>query len=205
MGRRVAWTLLLATLGIAVTTAPAAAQSGTSGTSTAQSTSTTQTSSSSATPETRPATPTFFGDTGLWFAPTAEILPSNSIAISGYRRGTNYFQGLTNVGDFAGTVGVGLMDRVELFGSFLFDTRIDRELKPIFVNNSEYGSFLAAYPRVNRSWTGNNVGDLYVGAKINLWSQFRQQPAAIALRGVVKVPTGDERSEEHTSELQSPC
>src|SRR5262249_37197306 len=27
-------------------------------------------------------------------------------------------------------------------------------------------------------------------AKINLWSQFRQKPAAIAIRGIVKAPTG---------------
>jgi hypothetical protein len=65
----------------------------------------TPSSSSSQQPpeETRPATTTFFGDTGIWFVPTAEVTPDGRIALSGYRRGTNYIQGYTNVGDFAGT------------------------------------------------------------------------------------------------------
>src|SRR4029079_17862195 len=46
------------------------------------------------------------------------------------------------------------------------------------------------YPLVNRGWTGNNVGALYLGAKINLWSEFRQKPAALAIRGIAKAPTG---------------
>src|SRR5437870_283087 len=83
--------------------------------------------------ETRPATTTFFGDTGLWFVPTAEVLPHAKVSVSGYRRGTNYIQGFTNVGDLAGTFGVGIKDRAELFGSFLFDTRIDRDLRPLFL------------------------------------------------------------------------
>ena len=41
----------------------------------AESTTTQTPSSSTATAqETRPATTTFFGDTGLWFVPTAEVL-----------------------------------------------------------------------------------------------------------------------------------
>src|SRR5262245_51214347 len=84
----------------------------------AQTTSSTQTqppppAASDAT--TRPATNTFFGDTGLWFVPTAEVLPNGKWSVSGYRRGTNYIQGYTNVGDFAGTFGVGIKDRAEIF------------------------------------------------------------------------------------------
>src|SRR3954453_2158827 len=79
--------------------------------------------------ETRPATTTFFGDTGLWFVPTAEVLPKGKWSASGYRRGTNYIQGYTNVADFAGTFAVGVKDRAEIFGSFLVDTRIDRDVR----------------------------------------------------------------------------
>src|SRR6266567_4643712 len=57
---------------------------------------------------TRPETTTFYGDTGLWFVPTAEVLAHGKWSVSGYRRGTNYVQGFTNVGDFAGTFAVGL-------------------------------------------------------------------------------------------------
>ncbi|HVH28881.1 MAG TPA: hypothetical protein VM818_19100, partial [Vicinamibacterales bacterium] len=43
--------------------------------------------------ETRPATTTFLGDTGLWFVPTAEVLARGKWSGTGYRRGTNYIQG----------------------------------------------------------------------------------------------------------------
>jgi len=140
--------------------------------------------------ETRPATTTFFGDTGIWFVPTAEVTPDGRIALSGYRRGTNYIQGYTNVGDFAGTFAFGLKNRAEVFGSFLVDTRIDRDVIPLFTTDPNIGGVIDRYPRVNKQWTGDNVGDFYLGAKYNLWSQYRQNPAAIALRAIVKLPTG---------------
>src|SRR5262245_14440858 len=140
---------------------------------------------------TRPATTTFYGDTGLWYVPTAEILPHGKFSVSGYRRGTNWIQGYENVADFAGTFGFGIKDRAEVFGSFLFDTRIDRDVRPLFiVNNSEFGGIVDRYPRVTQYWTRDNVGDFYVGAKVNLWSEYRQKPAAIAVRGLLKLPTG---------------
>ena len=143
---------------------------------------------------TRPATTTFFGDTGLWFVPTGEVLAHKKWSVSGYRRGTNWVQGYSNVADFAATFGVGIKYRAEIFGSFLVDTRIDRDVRPVFVPDPTFGSFLDRYPRVNQYWTGDNIGDFYVGAKYNLMSEFRQQPAALALRGMIKLPTGDDDS-----------
>jgi len=190
MARRVAAACVVA-LALA---ASASAQSGSSGTSTGQSSQATQPPSSSTAPaeETRPATTTFFGDTGLWYVPTAEVLAGGKWSVSGYRRGTNWIQGYTNVGDFAGTFGVGIKDRAEIFGSFLFDTRIDRDLYPLFVNDPNFGGIIDRYPRVTQHWTGDNVGDFYLGAKVNLWSEYRQNPVAVAVRGIVKLPTGKE-------------
>ena len=162
-----------------------AAGAQTTSTATAQQSSISQSSDASA----RPATTTFFGDTGLWYVPTAEVLGDGQWSVSGYRRGTNYIQGYTNVADFAGTFAVGMKQRLEIFGSFLFDTRIDRDLRPWFSNDA-FGGIIDRYPLVNAPWTGDNVGDLYVGAKVNLWSEFRQNPAALAVRGIVKIPTG---------------
>jgi peptidoglycan-associated lipoprotein len=189
MVRRVAVACAL-TLAIS---AGASAQSGSSGTSTAQNQSGIQAPSSSqaTTSDSRPATTTFFGDTGLWFVPTAEVLAHGKWSASGYRRGTNYIQGFTNVGDFAGTFAVGIKDRAEVFGSFLFDTRVERDLRPIFTADTTAGGIVDRYPRANTGWTGNQVGDLYLGAKINLLSESRQSPAALALRASVKAPTGD--------------
>ena len=123
--------------------------------------------------------------------PTAEILQHGQFSVSGYRRGTNYIQGYTNVADFTGTFGVGIRDRLELFGSFLFDTRIDRDIRPLFLNDPAFGGFVNRYPLVNTPWTGDRIGDLYVGAKVSLLSEHRQNPAAVAIRGIVKAPTGD--------------
>src|SRR3954471_12651583 len=142
------------------------------------------------TDDTRPATTTFFGDTGIWFVPTGEILPNGKWSVSAYRRGTNWIQGYTNVGDFAGTFAVGIKDRAEIFGSFLVDTRIDRDIRPLFVNDPTFGGIIDLYPFATRQWSGDNLGDLYLGVKYNLWSEYRQNPAALALRGTVKVPTG---------------
>ena len=179
------------TLAVAVT---ASAQSGTSGTSTARNSSGTQTDpASSATSEGRPATTTFFGDTGLWFVPTAEVLSHGKWSVSGYRRGTNYVQGFTNVGDFAGTFAVGLGNRAEVFGSFLFDTRVERDLRPLFSTDSAVGGIVDRYPFANRSWSGDNLGDFYVGAKVNLLSQADNRPAAFAVRGLLKAPTGKDQ------------
>jgi outer membrane protein OmpA-like peptidoglycan-associated protein len=149
------------------------------------------TTSAPSSDETRPATTTFLGDTGLWFLPTAEVLPEGKWSGSAYRRGTNYIQGYTNIGDFAGTFAYGIKGRAEIFGSFLVDTRIDRDVRPLFLNDPTYGGFVDRYPRVNTTWTGDNLGDFYVGVKVNLWSEAQQKPAALAVRGIVKLPTAD--------------
>jgi len=150
------------------------------------------TASTSASDSVRPATTTFSGDTGLWYVPTAEILPHGKWSLSGYRRGTNWIQGYSNVADFAGTFSFGIRNRAEIFGSFIFDTRIDRDVRPIFVTaNTLYGGIIDRYPRVNQGWTGDNLGDLSLGTKINFLSEADQKPFALALRVIAKLPTGD--------------
>ena len=85
---------------LALTVAVSAhAQSGSSTTTSGQ-TATTSQSSIGREPETRPATTTFLGDTGLWFVPTAEILPDSRWSVSGYRTNWDYRQGLTDVSHF---------------------------------------------------------------------------------------------------------
>lgn len=140
----------------------------------------------------RPATTTFLGDTGVWFVPTAEVLPDLNWSATGYRRGTNYIQGYTSVADFAGTFAVGLADRVEVFGSVLAVTTVDRDLHPVFVNDPAYGGFVDRYPRAVSSAPVNSFGDSYVGVKVNLMSEYRGYPAALAVRSVVKLPTADD-------------
>ena len=105
-------------------------------------------SSTAASSGARPATTTFLGDSGVWFVPIAEVLPDRTWSVTGYRRGTNYIQGSTSVADFAGTFAVGVANRIELFGSVLGATTVDRDLQPVFATNPSYGGFVDRYPRV---------------------------------------------------------
>jgi outer membrane protein OmpA-like peptidoglycan-associated protein len=144
-------------------------------------------------PEQRPATTSFFGDTGLWFVPTAEVLPHGRWAVSGYRANFDREAGFTDISHFAATVAVGVGDRAELFGSWRFDTRIARRVRPLFgVGQGPAPGLVNEYPLVREAWTGDNLGDLLVGAKLNVLSQGRGTPVALAVRGTVKLPTGDE-------------
>jgi outer membrane protein OmpA-like peptidoglycan-associated protein len=145
--------------------------------------------------ETRPGTTTFMGDTGLWFVPTGDVLPAGRWSVSGYRVNFDFTEGFTDVSNWPITIGYGLGDRAELFGAWSVVRRIDRDVRPVFTSNPTSGGLVNDYPFVNDGWSGNQVGDLWLGAKINLTSQWRQQPAAFALRGMVKVPIATDEDE----------
>ena len=148
--------------------------------------------------ETRPATTTYWGDTGLWFVPTGEILPNKRWSFSLYRTNFDFEQGFTDVSVWPITFGYGLSDRAEVFAAIRAVTRIDRDTRPIFFPNG--GGLVNEYPFVREGWSGNDFGDLFIGAKINLLSQHRQQPVALALRGTLKLPTGSDDEGAGTGE-----
>jgi outer membrane protein OmpA-like peptidoglycan-associated protein len=140
--------------------------------------------------ETRPATTTVNGDTGLWFVPTGEVLPAKKWSLSAYRVNFDRDQGFSDISDWPVTFGVGLGDRAEIFGAWTLVRRIDRDVRPLFVStNSVAGGLVNEYPFVRQGWSDNQLGDLWLGAKVNLTSQWRQQPAAFAVRGMIKLPT----------------
>ncbi|HEX6975659.1 MAG TPA: hypothetical protein VF147_14740, partial [Vicinamibacterales bacterium] len=68
--------------------------------------------------ETRPATTTFMGDTGLWNVPTGEVLPAKKWSLSAYRVNFDDNQGFSDVSNWPVTFGVGLGDRAEVFGAW---------------------------------------------------------------------------------------
>jgi outer membrane protein OmpA-like peptidoglycan-associated protein len=148
----------------------------------------------------RPATTTFLGDTGLWYVPTGEILPARKWSLSAYRVNFDDSQGFTDVSNWPLTFAFGVRDRAELFGSLVVVNRIDRDVRPLFLVSlsnqqvRQLGGFVPQNPLARAAWSGNNIGDLWLGAKINLASQWRQQPAAFAVRAMIKAPTGDTES-----------
>ena len=50
--------------------------------------------------ETRPATTTVFGDTGLWYVPTGEVLPKGRWSFSGYRTNWDRKEAFSDVSNF---------------------------------------------------------------------------------------------------------
>ncbi len=188
--------LFAAALTLAVASSTAA-QSTTGTTTTTQTTQTTTSGNmmTSDDVQTRPATTTFMGDTGLWYVPTGEVLPRKKWSMSAYRVNFDDNQGFTDVSNWPLTFGFGVADRAEIFGSWVLVNRIDRDIRPLYISTiPRAGGVVPQNPLANDTWNGNNLGDLWLGAKVNLTSQWRQQPAAFALRGMVKLPVGDEDS-----------
>jgi outer membrane protein OmpA-like peptidoglycan-associated protein len=149
--------------------------------------------------ETRPALTTASGTTGLWFVPTGEVLPSRRWSVSLYRVNMDDGQGFTDVSYFPVTFAVGLGNRAELFGSWSLVTRIDRDSRPLFFTSSSTtadtgsgGGIYVNHPQARQGWSGNKLGDFWVGGKISFTPN--PGPVAVAVRGMVKLPVGDEDS-----------
>ena len=154
--------------------------------------------------ETRPSGTTFLGDTGLWFVPTAEVLDNGSVSAAGHVSTFNYEQGFSAVQSVAGSFAVGVGERAEVFGSVGVLTRIDRDLSPLFQSGqANVGGALVDYPLANSAFSGNKFGDVVVGIKANVLSERQQAPLALAVRGWVKLPTGDKTAGTTTGEIDS--
>ncbi len=145
----------------------------------------------------RPATTTTSGTTGIWFVPTGEVLPAKQWSASFYRTNIDDGQGFSDISTFPATVAYGLGGRAEIFGSWSVVTRIDRDTRPLFFASTSGGDeagtgggLLVDYPLVRGAWTGNKIGDLWVGGKVNLLANTSSRVAP-AIRAMIKLPTGD--------------
>src|SRR5262245_35785448 len=119
---------------------------------------------SSSSTDTRPATTTFLGDTGLWNVPTGEVLPDRKWSVSAYRVNFDDNQGFSDVSNWPLTFGFGVRDRVEIFGSFVVVNRIDRDIRPLFLTAQPLaGGFVPQNPFNRAAWSGNQVGDFWPG------------------------------------------
>jgi peptidoglycan-associated lipoprotein len=138
----------------------------------------------------RPALPTFYGDTGLWFVSTAETLPAGRWSVSGFRANWDRRQGLTDVNQIGLTGAVGLFDRLEIFGSWR-TVRLDRDVRPTFVpTEPTFGGVSQEYPYVRRGWSKTLGGPIILGGKYNLVSQSRGDAVSLAPRVMVQFPSG---------------
>jgi outer membrane protein OmpA-like peptidoglycan-associated protein len=206
MGKRVAIvlavTLSTATMAAAQSSTTSNSPSSQSGNTATSSTAGSPQSGSSTSPptsgnvETRPATTTINGDTGLWFVPTGEVLPAKKFSVSAYRVNFDRDQGFTDISDWPVTFGVGVGDRAEIFGAWTLVRRVDRDVRPLFISTQPVaGGLVNEAPFVRNGWSDNQLGDFWVGGKINLMSQWKQQPAAVAVRAMIKLPTASADNE----------
>ncbi len=156
--------------------------------------------------DTRMATVSVSGDTGLWFVPTAQVLPHKKWSVSFYRENADYGQGFTDASKFPASFAVGLGNRTEVFGSYTTVTRIDRDTRPLFfvsptgAPSGAGGGVVNEFPLVRQGWIGNGRGDLRVGAKIAIISQSDSAALGFAVRGTAKLPTGDDELGASTGE-----
>jgi peptidoglycan-associated lipoprotein len=138
----------------------------------------------------RPALPTFWGDTGFWFVPTAETLPSRKWSFSAFRANFDRRQGLTDVNQIGLTGAYGIGDQFEVFGSWRI-VRLDRDVRPTFVpGEPTFGGVSQEYPYVRRGWSKTLGGPVIVGGKWSAISQSRGDAMSLAPRLMVKFPSG---------------
>jgi len=138
----------------------------------------------------RPALPTFYGDTGLWFVPTAETMPGGRWSFSAFRANFDRRQGLTDVNQIGLTGAFAPTDRFELFGSWRV-VRLDRDVRPTFVpGEPTFGGVSQEYPYLRRGWSKTLGGPVMVGGKYSLISQSRGDALSLAPRVMVKFPSG---------------
>ena len=142
----------------------------------------------------RPATTTTSGTTGLWFVPTSEVLPAKKWSVSFYRTNVDDGQGFTDISTFPATFAVGLGNRAEVFGSWAVVTRLDRDSRPLFFDGLDDkgvgGGIVVDYPHQRNAWSGNKLGDFTAGVKVNLLGASTS-PFGAGVRLMAKLPVGD--------------
>ena len=138
----------------------------------------------------RPALPTFYGDTGLWFVPTAETLPAKKWSFSLYYSTFARPQGLTQAQDIGFTGAYGIGDRGEIFGSWGV-VRYDRDTSPFFsATDPAYHGVDVNFPFLRGGWSKTLGTPIYIGGKYSLISQSRGDAFSIAPRVILDIPNG---------------
>lgn len=133
--------------------------------------------------EAHPATPNYEGTTGLFRLPSAYTLPRNKLSLSLFRNNLDRDPKDEDISIHGLTLGFGATDRLELFGSFGLQNRLNADalFQPGFVND---------YPFVTTPWqTGG--GDLKLGLKYKFLDDYMGDGVGLALRGFVKLGTAD--------------
>ena len=148
--------------------------------------------SSSPSQEVRPAVTSFWGDTGLWFIPTGEVLKPGGWAFGAYRTELDFKQGSTDVAHSPGRWRlVQALARRSLprFAWSRPSIAIRVRCSRLRTRRSvAWSTSIRSSERAGRAITSATR----MSAPKSTCSEHRRQPMAMALRGTVKLPTAGE-------------
>ncbi|HEX9724968.1 MAG TPA: OmpA family protein [Vicinamibacteria bacterium] len=139
--------------------------------------------------ETVPAQVTRWGDTGFFDIFSAYTLQRGDFAAAGFRDNIDRSPEDLDISNFIGTVAVGATDKLEIFGRFDVQRRIhalDLQSPP-----TDPPANYNDEPRVFQRWS-KAFGDVWVGAKYNILSEYDDKPVGLGVRGFVKFPAASE-------------
>lgn len=139
--------------------------------------------------EVRPATPTYFGDTGLIHLGSAYTLPKGKASFGLFRDNMDRDPKDLDISIHGLSVGYGATSKLELFGSIGLQNRVDTDARfqAGFANDFPFAGQNADSP----GWQ-TGVGDVRLGLKFKLRDDYQGDGVGLAVRGFVKLPTADE-------------
>ena len=134
--------------------------------------------------EVHPATPTYEGTTGLFHLPSAYTLPKGKFSFQLFRDNIDRDPKDVDFSIHGLSLGVGLTNKLELFGNFGLQNRVDSDA--LFQAGAPND-----LPYVRLPWV-TGTGDVKLGLKYNILNDYMGDAVGLAIRGYVKIPTADE-------------
>ena len=139
--------------------------------------------------EVRPATPTYFGDTGLFHISSAYTLAKGKAAFSLFRDNLDRDPKDIDFSIHGLSLAYGLTSKLELFAQIGGQNRLD-------LDGHFQGGFYNDLPFAGRGATSEvwetGFGDVRLGVKLGLLDDHDDDPIGLALKAGVKLGTADE-------------
>jgi hypothetical protein len=140
--------------------------------------------------EVRPATPTYFGDTGLFHVSSAYTLTKGKTAFSLFRDNLDRDPKDIDFSIHGVNAAFGLTSKLELFAQIGLQNRLDLDapFQAGFFNDLPFGGQGATTREV---WE-TGFGDVRLGLKFGFLNDHDGDPIGLAVKGAVKLGTADE-------------
>ncbi len=141
--------------------------------------------------ETVPSQATRWGDTGFFDVFSAYTLLKGKVSVAGFRDNIDRSPFSLDISNFAGTVGFGATDKLEIFGRIEVQKRIRAET----IGDALIAVFPPPHyndqPRVDNRWS-SGFGDVWLGGKYNIMSEYDEAAVGLGVRGFVKIASADD-------------